>query len=158
MINLKDYIVYDLKGNLYDWSKTNNKLVLIVNTASKCGYAHQLLRLEELHNKYKDKGLVIIGFPSRQFLYQEFATNQEISTYCTNKQLSFDMMELTYILGKQIHPLFEKLINEHPWSHRAKAIKWNYEKFFIKDNQVIGRFKSDICPCALEEFIINNLK
>ncbi|AJQ45665.1 glutathione peroxidase [Ureaplasma diversum] len=156
-MNLKDYTVYDVHGNLYDWSKTDNKLVLIVNTASKCGFSYQLDRFEWLHNKYKDQGLVILAFPSRQFLYQEFATNQEVAHFCRSKQFSFDVMQITNILGRDINPLFEKLINEHPWSHRAKAIKWNYEKFFVKNNEVIARFKSDVCACALEEFIIKNL-
>ncbi|MEJ3549854.1 glutathione peroxidase [Ureaplasma parvum] len=157
-MKLSDYPVLDIDKKLFNWSKVKNKLVLIVNVASKCGYAKQYEQLEYLYKKYKNKGFIIVAFPCRQFMFQEFDDNNKIKEFCSTKyNVTFPIMDLTNVVGSNISPLYKQLITEHPWSPKAKAVKWNFEKFFVKNDEIIGRFESKCEPNDLEEFIKNNL-
>lgn len=157
-INLKEFNVLDIDKKEFDWSITDNKLIMIVNVASKCGYTKQYSQLQKLYEKYKDQGLIILGFPCRQFMFQEFDDNEKIKEFCSlNYNVTFPMMDIINVVGSKIDPLYKHLIHAHPWTPRAKAVKWNFEKFFIKNNKVIGRYKSEEEPFSFEDFIKNNL-
>jgi glutathione peroxidase len=121
------------------------KALLIVNTASKCGYTPQYDGLEALYRKYKDKGLVVLGFPSNDFGGQEPGTNAEIKQFCqTRFNVDFPMFAKGPVKGDAKQPLFAFLIQNAP---RHDEIKWNFEKFLISpDGRVVGRFDSKVRP------------
>lgn len=127
---------YDLEtktpqGKTIKMSDLENKTVLIVNTATKCGLAPQFDELEDLHQKYKDKNLVILGFPSNQFLNQEPETNETVEEVCRiNHGVTFQLTEKIDVNGENTHPIFAYLKDELPGSF-GKKIKWNFTKFLI---------------------------
>ena len=117
------------------------KVVLIVNTASKCGLTPQYEALEALYDKYQDKGLVILGFPCNDFGNQEPGTLEEITEFCKTKyDISFPLMEKVHVKGKEQHPLYAKLTGEG--GIFPGDVKWNFGKFLInKDGKAIARFE-----------------
>jgi glutathione peroxidase len=125
------------------------KVVLIVNTASKCGFTPQYKGLEELYNKYKDKGLVVIGFPANNFANQEPGTNQEIQQFCTSKyDVTFPMMSKISVKGDDINPLYVYLTERSP---KPGEITWNFNKFLLdRQGRVVARFDSKIEPMSKE--------
>src|SRR5690606_21671783 len=128
-----DFKVDGLTGGKIDLSQYKGKKILIVNTASKCGYTPQYKELEELYEKYKDK-VVVIGFPANNFLWQEPGTNSEIAEFCTkNYSVTFPMAAKISVKGKDMHPLFKWLI-EQPNPDFTGGIKWNFEKFLLDEN------------------------
>ena len=147
------------------------KVLLIVNVASKCGFTPQYAGLEELYNKYKDRGFEVLGFPANDFGAQEPGSNSEIGEFCEkNYGVSFPMFEKIVVTGPEKNPLYKALIEAKPEavnngdklraglaeflaSHNLPALKeapellWNFEKFLVgKDGEVIGRYASDITP------------
>jgi glutathione peroxidase len=143
-----DFKVTGLDGSTIDIAKYKGKKILIVNTASKCGYTPQYADLEKLYETYKDK-LVIIGFPANNFAQQEPGTSKEISEFCTkNYGVTFPMADKVDVIGDNIHPLFKYLTDQ------AKAlgvadpvIKWNFTKFLIDENgKLIAVFPSKVKP------------
>jgi len=149
--------VYDFEANLIDGkpvklSTFKGKVLLIVNTASKCGFTPQFAGLEALHEKYAGKGLAVLGFPSNQFGGQDPGTNEEIGAFCTtNYGVSFPMMEKIDVNGSNAAPLYQWLTKEKPGLLGSTAIKWNFTKFLIgRDGTVLKRYAPLDTPASLE--------
>ena len=129
------------------------KVLLIVNTASACGFTPQFAGLEELHQRYGDQGLVVLGFPCNQFAGQDPGSNDEIASFCQlNYGVSFPMMAKVDVNGAQASPLYRWLCAEAPGLLGSKAIKWNFTKFLVgKDGQVIRRYAPQDTPAKLAD-------
>jgi glutathione peroxidase len=128
------------------------KVLLIVNTASKCGFTPQFAGLEELWRTYRDQGLVVIGFPSNQFGAQDPGANDEIASFCElNYGVSFPMMAKVDVNGENAHPLWKWLTAAAPGILGTHSIKWNFTKFLVgKDGKVIKRFAPNDTPQSLK--------
>lgn len=128
----------------------NGKVLLIVNTASKCGFTPQFEELQQLYNTYKDKGFEILGFPCNQFNQQDPGTNDEIAQFCQkNYGVTFDMFSKIDVKGKDAHPLFVYL-TEQAKGVVTKQIKWNFTKFLIdKNGDVVKRFAPQTKPMQI---------
>ena len=154
-----DITATSLQGKEISMSSYKGHVVVVVNTASKCGFTPQYKGLEELYKKYKDKGLVILGFPCNQFGHQEPGSSKEISEGCLiNYGVSFPMFQKIEVNGKNAHPLYQFLKNEicNLW---GKAIKWNFTKFVIdKNGTVVKRYAPFSTPKAMETFIVKTLE
>lgn len=139
-----------LTGERYSFNQLRGKVVLIVNTASNCGFVNQFIGLEELYQKYED--LVVIGFPCNQFGREEFMDNAMILDFCTQKfDISFPMMEKTLVNGNGSSEIFVWLKNQKPGIMGFKGIKWNFEKFLInREGQVVKRYSSIMSPSLIE--------
>src|ERR1700730_12658572 len=147
-VSVYDFKVPGLDGNTIDLAKYKGKKILIVNTASKCGFTPQYATLEKLYEKYKDK-LVIVGFPANNFAQQEPGTNKEISEFCTkNYGVTFPMAEKVDVVGDNIHHLFKYLTDEAKKMGVADpVIKWNFTKFLVDENgKLIAVFPSKVKP------------
>lgn len=147
-----DFKVPALNGGTIDLSVYKGKKILIVNTASKCGFTPQYTELEKLYNKYQDK-LVIIGFPANDFGGQEPGTNSEISEFCKkNYGVSFPMAAKVDVVGENTTPLFKYLTEEAiKLGTPAPVIKWNFTKFLIDENgKLIAVFPSKVTPMSDE--------
>jgi len=144
IINIYEFKVKTIEGKEIPLSDYKNKVLLIVNVASKCGYTPQYEGLERIYQKYKDKGFEILAFPCNDFGGQEPGSNEEIKEFCTSKyNVSFSLFDKIKVLGDDKNPLYSKLIKFEP----AGDISWNFEKFVIdKNGNVSGRFKSKIKP------------
>lgn len=144
-----------LSGEVKDLNDYKGKVVLIVNTASKCGFTPQYEGLEAVYKKYEDKGLVILGFPCNQFGEQEKGSDQEIAGFCQkNYGVSFPMFSKIEVNGESAAPLYNDLKDNAPGILGTKSIKWNFTKFLIgKDGQVIDRYAPTTKPGALEKDI-----
>ena len=142
-------------GKKLPLSAHRGQVMLIVNTASKCGFTPQFEGLEALWQKYKDRGLVILGFPSNEFGSQDPGSNDEIASFCQlNYGVSFQMMAKVQVNGAKAHPLYQWLTAEAPGLLGSKAIKWNFTKFLVgKDGQVIRRYAPTDAPKDLEQDI-----
>lgn len=139
--------VYDFKaisidGKPADLSTQRGKVLLIVNTASQCGFTPQFGGLEKLWQAYRDRGLVILGFPSNEFGAQDPGSNEEIASFCSlNYGVSFPMMAKSKVNGADAHPLWQWLKKQAPGLMGSEAIKWNFTKFLVgKDGGVIKRY------------------
>ncbi|MCH8558741.1 MAG: glutathione peroxidase [Balneolia bacterium] len=140
-----------LEGGDVDLSSFQDKVVLFVNTASKCGFTGQYSELQELYETYSDKGFVILGFPSADFGGQEFDADEDIAEFCErNYGVSFPMFSRISVKGSDQHPLFEKLTTaENP--DFTGDINWNFEKFLVDQNgNLIRRFRSRTTPMSTE--------
>ncbi len=144
--------VYGFKAKRIDGKEISldsfkGKVLLIVNTASKCGFTKQYKPMEELYRRYKDKGFEILAFPANNFLSQEPGTNDEIKKFCeVNFGVTFPLFEKIDVKGQTIHPLYEYLTTQSPYKG---AITWNFNKFLIApDGQVIARFDSKEDPLS----------
>ncbi len=142
MTSIHDFEAQRITGETVKLSDYRGKVLLIVNTASKCGFTPQFEGLETLWKDYESKGLVILGFPCNQFGGQDPGANDEIASFCQlNYGVSFPMMSKIDVNGPQAHPLYQWLVKEAPGILGTKAIKWNFTKFLIgKDGQVLGRY------------------
>jgi len=134
------------------------KIVLVVNTASKCGLTPQFKQLEELYKEYKGKGLEILGFPCNQSAKQDSGNNKEILEFCTlNYGVTFTMFEKIDVNGQNAHPLYKYLKNEAK-GFLGKKIKWNFTKFLIdSDGNVIKRYAPTVSPLKIKINIDNLL-
>ncbi len=155
MPSIYDFNVTTLEGESITLSDYRSKVLLIVNTASKCGFTPQYEGLETLYQKYKDQGLVILGFPCNQFGSQEPGTSKEIATFCqVNYGVTFPMFEKIEVNGKNTHPLYKFLKSEQSGILWTQKIKWNFTKFLVnKEGKVIERFSPTTRPAELEEKI-----
>ncbi len=151
--------IYDFKaltsdGKELDFKQFKGKVLLIVNTASKCGFTPQFAGLEELNQKYKDKGLVIIGFPCNQFANQELSSDEEIVNFCqVNYGVTFQMMKKIDVNGDKAVPLY-KFLKERTKNILTENIKWNFTKFLISsDGMTIKRFAPTVKPSRMEKEI-----
>lgn len=140
------------EGNLSEYT---DKVMLIVNTASKCGFTGQYRGLEDLYDKYKDKGLVVLGFPCNQFNGQEPGNESEISKFCElNYGVTFPMFSKINVNGDNAHPLYQELKRRAPGILGTQAIKWNFTKFLVaRDASSIKRFAPATSPEAIEKEI-----
>tara|TARA_B100000745_G_scaffold295865_2_gene240490 strand:+ start:464 stop:949 length:486 start_codon:yes stop_codon:yes gene_type:complete len=131
------------------------KVLLIVNTASKCGFTPQYEGLESLYNKYNDKGFEILGFPCDQFGHQEPGSDEDIAQFCSlNFGVSFPLLKKTNVNGPDANPLFEELKNEAPGLLGTKRIKWNFTKFLVNaQGKVLKRYAPTVKPEAIEKDI-----
>ena len=154
-ISVHDFSIKSIDGKEIKLSKYKGKKLLLVNTASKCGYTPQYKELEELHKKY-GKNLVVIGFPANNFGNQEAGTNEEIAEFCEqNYGVTFIMAEKVEVKGDKINPLFKYLI-EQPNPDFTGDINWNFEKFLVDENgKLIHRYRSKIKP--LDQVIVSQL-
>ncbi len=143
-----------LQGKNINMSEYKDKVILVVNTASKCGLTPQFEGLEQLYKKYKDKGLVILGFPCNQFANQEPGDEKSISEGCMiNYGLSFPMFSKIDVNGEQAHPIYKYLKNELKGS-LGNNIKWNFTKFLIAaDGTPLKRFAPTVKPERIERHI-----
>jgi len=150
-LSVYDFKVPSLDGGTIDFSQYKGKKILIVNTASKCGYTPQYSELEKVYEQYKDK-LVIVGFPANNFGQQEPGTNTEIKEFCTkNYGVTFPMAEKVSVKGDDIHPLFKYLVEEAAKLGVQDPIKWNFTKFLIDEHgKLIAVFPSKIKPGSEE--------
>ena len=147
-----DYKVKSISGEEVSMSEYKGKVVLIVNTASKCGFTKQYEGLEELYEKYKDQGFVILGFPCNQFGAQEPGDNAEIKNFCTSTfSVSFPMMSKVDVNGESADPLY-KFLKKEKGGILGDEIKWNFTKFLVdREGNVVDRFASQKTPKALEK-------
>ncbi|MEJ7736039.1 MAG: glutathione peroxidase [Chitinophagaceae bacterium] len=150
-MTIYDFKVTGLDGKTIDFSQYKGKKILIVNTASKCGYTVQYEDLQKMHEMYKDK-LVIVGFPANNFKEQESGTNAEIAEFCKkNYGVSFPMAEKVSVKGDDIHPLFKYLTGEASKMGVEDPIKWNFTKFLVDENgKLLAVFPSKVKPTSEE--------
>ncbi len=134
-----------IHGDSASLENYEGNVVLIVNVASECGFTPQYADLEKLYREYKEKGLVVIGFPANNFGGQEPGSDEQIYTFCTSKfDVSFPMMSKISVKGDDKHPLFVYLTEE---TEHEGEIKWNFEKFLLsKDGNLVARFRSQVKP------------
>ena len=151
MTTIYDFSAERIDGTTQSFSDYKDQVLLIVNTASKCGFTPQFEGLEALYQQYKDQGLVIIGFPCNQFGNQDPANNDEIGAFCQkNYGVSFPMMAKVDVNGSDAHPVFEWLKNQKG-GLLTDGIKWNFTKFLIDSKgQVIARYAPTTKPEALK--------
>lgn len=140
--------VETLGGERKDLSEYRGKVLLIVNTASKCGFTPQYEALESLYQTYREKGLEVLGFPCNQFGHQEPGDHEEIAAFCEkNYGVSFPLHAKLDVNGKDAHPLYRQLKSEAPGLLGTEAIKWNFTKFLVdRDGHVIVRFSPATRP------------
>lgn len=145
--SIYDYKIESLDGNTIDFSQFKGKKILIVNTASKCGYTPQYKGLEKLYEQYKDK-LVIIGFPSDNFGGQEYQDNSEIKSFCTLKfGVTFPLTTRVDVKGDNITPIYKYLCNKSENGVLDAKISWNFNKFLIDEKgNLIAHFDSNVTP------------
>ncbi len=147
--NVHSFIVKNIDGEDQALSDYKGRLLLIVNVASKCGFTKQYDGLQKLYDKYKDKGLVVLGFPANNFMGQEPGTNSEIKSFCSLKfNVSFPMFSKISVKGKDIDPLYQYLTKD---SGFGGDITWNFNKFLVNgEGRVIARFGSNAEPLSRE--------
>ena len=155
MANVHQYKVKDAQGNDVDLTQFRGKVLLIVNTASQCGFTSQYKELEDLHQKYHDKGLVILAFPCNQFGGQEPGSDKDIQQFCElNYGVSFPVMAKLTVNGPDASPLFEHLKDSARGLMKTRAIKWNFTKFLVnKDGDVVKRYAPRTKPSAIANSI-----
>ena len=151
MSTIYEFSALQIYGKSTGLKKFKGKPMLIVNTASACGFTPQFAGLEELHQTYGARGLVVLGFPCNQFGAQDPGSNSEIAEFCQlNYGVSFPMMAKIDVNGPQAAPLYQWLSAEAPGLLGSKAIKWNFTKFLIgKDGKVIRRYAPTDTPASL---------
>jgi glutathione peroxidase len=152
--------IYDLSaiainGEPISFSNYKDKILLIVNTASQCGFTPQYKGLEELYQKYSSQGLVILGFPCNQFGQQEPGNAQEIKNFCeTRFKVTFPLFEKIDVNGENAHPLYQFLSKSAPGIFGTEGIKWNFTKFLVdRQGNVVKRFPSTTKPQDLDKEI-----
>ena len=149
--SLYDFDAQQMNGQTVPLSQYRGKVLLIVNTASACGFTPQFGGLEALHQQYAGQGLVVLGFPCNQFGAQDPGSNEEIASFCQlNYGVSFPMMAKIDVNGPEATPLYQWLTAEAPGLLGSKAIKWNFTKFLVgKDGHVIRRYAPQDAPAKL---------
>ncbi len=155
MSSIYDFQAQTIDGRTVPLSDFRGKVVLIVNTASKCGFTPQFEGLEKLWQSHGSKGLVIVGFPCNQFGHQDPGADSEIASFCQmDYGVSFPMMAKIDVNGPDAHPLYKWLVQEAPGILGTKGIKWNFTKFLVgKDGQVLGRYAPLDTPKSLTDDI-----
>ncbi len=146
--SLYDFDAVSIAGQPAQFAAQRGKVFLIVNTASACGFTPQFGGLEKLWQDLRDRGLVVVGFPSNEFGSQDPGSNEEISSFCQlNYGVSFPMMAKTQVNGGDAHPLWQWLKGEKPGLLGTQGIKWNFTKFLVgRDGQVLKRFAPNDAP------------
>ena len=157
--NIYDHVVKDANMNEISIGSFKNKVLLVVNVASKCGFTYQYEGLQNLYSKYAEDGLEVLGFPCNQFKAQESGTNEEIQFFCNEKyDVSFNVFNKIDVNGKDADPFYNFLKNERPGIMRSKNIKWNFSKFLVnKNGEVVKRYGPTTKPESIESDIIKLL-
>jgi len=155
MTTIHDFTVRNIQGESVPLSRYQGNALLVVNTASVCGFTPQFAGLEALHKTYAAQGLTVLGFPCNQFGSQDPGSNDEIASFCQlNYGVDFPMMEKIDVNGAKADPLFQWLTKEAPGLLGSKAIKWNFTKFLVgRDGQVIRRYAPQDAPAKLAKDI-----
>lgn len=153
MSTIYEYSAVLNNGQEVSLEQYQGKVLLIVNTASACGFTPQYEGLQKLYEEYKEQGLEILAFPCNQFKSQEKGSDEDIKQFCDlNFNISFPLFKKIEVNGDDAHPLYQYLKSEAPGLLGSKAIKWNFTKFLVgKDGKVITRFATATKPEALEE-------
>lgn len=149
-VDILSHTVKDIDGNDAPLSRYQGRVCLIVNVASKCGFTPQYEQLEALHERYRERGLAVLGFPANDFLRQEPGTDAEIKSFCTlTYGVTFDMFAKISVRGKKIAPLYADLTSKTKNKSFGGAIKWNFTKFVVgRAGRVCARFGSMTRPDA----------
>ena len=147
-MSLYDIPLTTLDGNPTTLGEHRGQVLLIVNVASKCGYTPQYAGLEALHERYRDQGFTVLGFPCNQFLFQEPGGAEKIQEFCsTTYGVTFPLFEKLKVRGRGQHPLYAELTKAADASGKAGNVKWNFEKFLVgRDGRVAGRFRTKVTP------------
>ncbi|MBI2745276.1 MAG: glutathione peroxidase [Burkholderiales bacterium] len=155
MPSVYDFEAQTIGGQPVALNQFRGKVLLVVNTASACGFTPQFAGLEELHKTFGPQGLVVLGFPCNQFGAQDRGSNTEIASFCQlNYGVSFPMMAKIQVNGPQAHPLYQWLVREARGLLGTKSIKWNFTKFLIgKDGTVLRRYAPYTTPERLQRDI-----
>jgi glutathione peroxidase len=155
MSSLYDFEAQSIQGQPAHFSTQRGKVLLVVNTASECGFTPQFAGLESLWKQYRDQGLVVVGFPCNQFGGQDPGGDAQIESFCQlNYGVSFPMMAKVDVNGAQAHPVWKWLTEQAPGLLGSKAIKWNFTKFLVgRDGQVIKRYAPTDKPESLKKDI-----
>ncbi|MEK4063013.1 MULTISPECIES: glutathione peroxidase [Paenibacillus] len=151
-MSIYDFEANTLRGEEESLSKYKGKVLLVVNTASKCGFTPQYKGLQEVYDKFKDRGFEVLGFPSNQFAGQEPGESEDIAEFCEiNYGVSFPMYEKVDVKGDEAHPLFKYLSKEAPGVLGSKSVKWNFTKFLVdQEGRVLKRFAPQTTPDQIE--------
>ncbi|WP_042198289.1 glutathione peroxidase [Paenibacillus camerounensis] len=151
-MSIYDYEANTLRGQEESMSKYKGKVLLVVNTASKCGFTPQYKGLQEVYDKFKDRGFEVLGFPSNQFASQEPGQSEDIAEFCEiNYGVTFPMYEKVDVKGDSAHPLFKYLSKEAPGVLGSKSVKWNFTKFLVdQEGRVLKRFAPSTTPDQIE--------
>ena len=154
-MSIYDFNAINIQGDEVSLADYQNKVVLIVNTASKCGYTPQLEGLETLYNELNDEGFVVLGFPCNQFGKQDPNSNSQIKEFCQlNYGVSFPMFSKIEVNGESTHPLFRYLKRNARGILGSQSIKWNFTKFLVNQNgNVVKRYASKTTPEELKDDI-----
>ena len=152
MPSIYDFEAQTISGKTVPLKQFEGKALLIVNTASKCGFTPQFAGLEELHKQYADKGLVVLGFPCNQFGSQDPGSSGEIAEFCSlNYGVSFPMMDKIDVNGPATHPLYVHLKKAKKGLLGSQGVKWNFTKFLVdRKGEVVKRFGPGDTPQSLE--------
>ena len=155
MATIYDFDATTIDGRPISLADYRGRVLLIVNTASQCGFTPQFEGLEQLHQRYEAAGLSVLGFPSNQFGAQDPGSNEEIGAFCTkNYGVSFQMMQKVDVKGSEAVPLYQWLVQEKPGLFGSTVIKWNFTKFLVgRDGQVIKRYAPLDTPASLAKDI-----
>jgi len=147
-MSIYDFEALGINGQAVALSQYKGQVMLIVNTASACGFTPQFTGLEKLHEQYGAQGLAVIGFPCNQFASQDPGDDAQIANFCQkNYGVSFQMMSKIKVNGNDAHPLYQWLTAEAPGLLGSKAIKWNFTKFLVgRDGRVIKRYAPQDAP------------
>ncbi len=151
MSSLSDFTVDRLGGGAEPLSIYADKVVLIVNVASRCGYTPQYAGLEKLSRDYRERGLVVLGFPCNQFGGQEQGPADETATFCSNTyDVTFPMFDKLEVNGRGAHPLYRWLKRAAPGFLRLNSVKWNFTKFLVaRDGRTVRRYGTGVEPAAM---------
>ena len=160
MTTFYDFEATNIKGETISMKAYQGKTIVVVNTASKCGFTPQYKGLETIYQKYKNQGLVILGFPCNQFGKQELGSSDEIEEFCQiNYGVTFPLFEKIDVNGKDAHPIFKFLKSKQSGGIFGSRIKWNFTKFVINNNGVpVKRFSPTTKPEKMEKTIKNLLQ
>lgn len=154
-MSFHDLSATDINGQPVSLSTFKGKKVLVVNTASECGYTRQYAQLQELYETYKDQGLVVVGFPCNDFGGQEPGTEAEIASFCQkNYGVRFPMMSKVSVKGKDVHPVYQWLTSKEQNGVLDATVKWNFHKFLIdEEGRLVAAHPSGVTP--LDEKIVS---
>jgi glutathione peroxidase len=143
-----DHTATDIYGNEIDFAEYRGKVLLVVNTASRCGFTSQYAELEQLHEQYLDRGLVILAFPCNQFGQQEPGEGEEITKFCQSRYgVQFKLFAKVDVNGDMEHPLFTFLKQQAPGLLGTSSIKWNFTKFLVgRNGRVVDRYAPTVRP------------
>ncbi len=153
--SIHQFKVTDLYGKEFDFSTLKGKKIMVVNTASKCGFTPQYEQLQQVYDTYKDKGFVIVGFPANNFLHQEPGTDEQIAAFCKkNYGVTFPMMAKISVKGKDMHEVYQFLTQKEKNGVEDSKVAWNFQKYLLDENGYLVKvIQPKVLPNAAE--IIN---